>query len=292
MENSYFLAVCLNPVLQKTLLLPSFAEGRVNRLTEHYLDASGKGVNVCRGLASLGARAVHLTQAGGWNREIFLKLCAEKGIEVRPVESGSEVRFCYTLLDSGRNATTEIVERARPVASGTEDRVRAGFTGLLERAHTLIISGTRADGFSEGLFPDMVKAAKAAGKTVILDIAGQDLLHCLEHRPDIVKPNREEFAATFPGTGADGQMLRLWNEYGAAVILTDGGNECLYTEGGEVKSLVPPALPAGAVLLNTTGCGDAFTAGFAHRYRSGGNMTVAVLSAMGEAAKKAMRTRP
>jgi fructose-1-phosphate kinase PfkB-like protein len=50
----------MNPTLQKTLLFPSLAIDEVNRTERHWLDASGKGVNVSRETtlrtASLSAR--------------------------------------------------------------------------------------------------------------------------------------------------------------------------------------------------------------------------------------------
>ncbi len=69
MNNDSFLTVCLNPTLQKTIVLQKLLEDEVNRTNEHFLDASRKGINVSRVLTQLGAEVIHLTQVGGRNRE-------------------------------------------------------------------------------------------------------------------------------------------------------------------------------------------------------------------------------
>ena len=63
--KGYFLTICLNPVLQKTIVLPHLYEDEVNRSREYYFDAAGKGIFVSKVLMQLGEKAVHLTQAGG-----------------------------------------------------------------------------------------------------------------------------------------------------------------------------------------------------------------------------------
>jgi len=43
----------------------------------------------------------------------------------------------------------------------------------------------------------MVKLAGIREKKVILDIKGEDLINCLPHRPEVIKPNYQEFMGTF-----------------------------------------------------------------------------------------------
>ena len=114
----FFLTICLNPTLQKTLCFPAIVSGTVNRTGVHRLDVSGKGVNVTRVLTQLGKKAVHLTQLGGDLRPLFLSLCGQDGLSVEWVESGSQIRFCYTLITETDGVTTELVEESEPVGKG------------------------------------------------------------------------------------------------------------------------------------------------------------------------------
>lgn len=284
MSADSFLAVCLNPTLQKTLAFPVVRRDSVNRTATHILDASGKGVNVARVLSQLGKRAVHLTQLGGAFRSAFLELCARDALDVRWAESGGEIRFCYTVIDESDRSVTELVEESSPVSPGTEERVLDLFDSASAEAGTLIISGTKAAGFSDEVVPAMVRSAKKKGLRVILDLRGKDLLKSLSYAPDVVKPNLAEFLATFlPGAdprdeGAEAKEKvveaagRVARDSGSLVVLTRGASSVWTHDGRAFREFPISSVPP----VNTTGSGDAFTAGFASLFSAGGTLQEAV----------------
>ena len=194
-----FLSVCMNPNFQKTLCFPVVHSGKVNRAVLNRLDASGKGVNVTRVLSHLGKKAVHLTPLGGDLRELFLRLCEKDRLDVRWIESGSNIRYCHTVIagESSGRTITELVEEGDPVAEGTEERLLAKYGELLPAIDVVIISGTKARGYSDKLVPEMVRLARESGRRIILDVRGYDLKGSLLFRPDVIKPNLFEFADTF-----------------------------------------------------------------------------------------------
>jgi 1-phosphofructokinase family hexose kinase len=273
------LTICLNPTLQKTLNFHSFVQGIVNRTNAHYLYASGKGINVTRVLTQLGKKAVHLTQLGGVMRPLFLSLCEQDGLSVEWAESESEIRFCYTILTDG--GVTELIEESQTVDAGAESRLLEKYNSLIgaNNFSCLIISGTKAAGFSDTLIPLMVHKAKEKGLKVILDIRGKDLTESLPYSPDIVKPNLFEFADTFApelikdneliADNAEAQIksiaLEIVKKYGCRVILTNGSRKILAAEGNNFFDIDIESVKA----VNTTGCGDAFTAGLAAALEDG-----------------------
>jgi 1-phosphofructokinase/tagatose 6-phosphate kinase len=290
MKNPSFLTVCMNPSLQKTLRFSSLIRDKVNRTGNHRLDASGKGINVSRVLSQLGKTNCHVTQLGGMLRPLFLDLCAQDSLSVEWVESGSPIRFCYTLLDDADHSVTELVEESQPVTKGTEERLMATYTRLLPAYETVIISGTKAAGFSDAVVPCMVRQAKEAGRFVILDIRGKDLINSLGYKPDIIKPNLLEFVETFTPElkprlfaldAPQEDLMRdpiqklgieLCRNYQCRIILTRGAQSIWFTESGsfaeyEFESLQP---------VNTTGSGDAFTAGLAVALSDGADLGAAV----------------
>jgi len=262
-----FLTVCLNPTLQKTLKFTSITPDTVNRTNVHRLDASGKGINVTRVLTQLGQKAVHLTQLGGSMRPLFLSLCEQDGLSVEWVESNSQIRFCYTLLNERDNSVTELVEESEPVAAGTEERLMEKYDELIKGAKHLIISGKNAAGFSDNVIPNMVQKAKEKGLRIILDIRGNDLINCLKYEPDVIKPNMEEFIATFKTEPARDFLIELTQKHRCAVILTNGSKNILAAEKDNFYEIEVPKIKA----VNTIGCGDAFTAGLATALFSCGN---------------------
>lgn len=287
--NNYsggFLTVSLNPVIQKTIVLDTIVEGQANRSSKSRTDTAGKGLNVARVLSLLGAKVFHLTQLGGDNLDLFIRKTREDGLEIVWVHSGSEIRFCYTLINKGNGSFTEIVENGEPVKRGTEDSVKKKYDKLLNNTDTVIISGSRAPGFSSGIIPGMVKTAKALGKLVILDFQGEDLLNSLSFKPDIIKPNLYEFTRTFfpeeikreeedPGPlihKIKDKMLDLYNSAGIITILTNGKKNTFYVSEGTVKE----AYPEKTEPVNPIGSGDAFTAGLAWKLAAGSTLDDAV----------------
>ncbi|MCL2440972.1 MAG: PfkB family carbohydrate kinase [Treponema sp.] len=277
--------------------------GAVNRTATHRLDASGKGINVTRVLTQLGKKAMHLTQLGGETMPLFLSLCEQDGLSVEWVESkcltsgqASQIRFCYTVLTENDGYTTELVEESRPVAAGTEQRLLEKFDVLLNLEkphpipHSLIISGTKAAGFSDNVIPIMVRKAKEKGLRIILDIKGKDLLECLKYEPDIIKPNLDEFTETFKTSPNKEMLIDLARKHKCRIVLTDGSRKilaaCGAASGAASGVSVHPANadsenyfevtvnPVKAV--NTTGCGDAFTAGLAAALQDGSSFHEAI----------------
>ncbi|MCX7786455.1 MAG: PfkB family carbohydrate kinase [Spirochaetes bacterium] len=277
------LVVCLNPTLQKTLVFSSLREGEVNRTPTYYLDASGKGVNVARVLEQLQIPTIHLTHAGGMLRNLFLTLAEQDILRIIAPDSGSEVRFCTTLLNLEKGTTTELVEEAKPVSPDTEKDVRDRFQTLLPESDCVVISGTRAPGYTGTLYAEFVLQAKEAGKRVILDIRGKDLIDCLPYRPDVVKTNLAEFISTFLGKSPEKEQIRdnrlmfrveeefsrLAEEYGVVCITTNGKEDTLFYNRGNVFH-APVYSDINLRVLNTTGCGDAFLAGFLKAWKEEG----------------------
>jgi fructose-1-phosphate kinase PfkB-like protein len=255
--------------------------GAVNRTDKHYLYASGKGINVTRVLTQLGKKALHLTQLGGVMRPFFLSLCEQDGLPVEWTESESEIRFCYTILTD--SDVTELIEESQKVGEDAEKRLMEKYDLLLgaQDFSCLVISGTKAAGFSDVLIPLMVRKAKEKEIKVILDVKGKDLIESLRYSPDIVKPNLLEFAETFAPDLIDDDGLISDNaqaqeriksitfdiakKHDCRIILTNGSRKIFSIERDKFFETKIESVKA----VNTTGCGDAFTAGLASALEDG-----------------------
>jgi len=278
----------MNPTLQKTLVFPGLYRDTVNRTGEYRLDASGKGINVSRVLTQLGKHNCHLTQLGGAMRPLFLELCKQDNLLVEWVESKSPIRFCYTILERADKKVTELVEESEMVEAGTEQRLLEAFSSLIKNYSTLIISGTKASGFSDDLIPEMTRLARAEGCKIILDLRGKDLLNSLKYSPDLIKPNLMEFISTFAPElisensvkGSDDEVKKLvgkiWAElygkYKGSLVLTRGAKAVWFAESEKIEEFSFEC----AEPLNSTGSGDAFTAALAAALGDGASLLAAV----------------
>ena len=286
----HILVVCLNPTVQRTFVVENFRVGEVNRAGRHRTDASGKGVNVARVLAQLGARATHLTHSGGRDHPLFRELAEDDGVEIDSVETEIEVRTAYTIVDPAAGVSTELVEEGMEVPPDVEGRVRARVLRHLSVIDGLIITGSKAPGFSSSLYPWIVAEARRQGITVLTDYRGTDLEQSLASGPHFIKPNIAEFLQTFlpervpPGgvseRGVDEvlaaavkeEMIRIHREDGVVPIVTRGPRSTFYVEDGAVREDSPIEIEP----VNTIGSGDAFAAGFMHRHLEGSPLLEAI----------------
>jgi len=304
-KRSPYLAVCLNPVIQKTLVYSQLDKGEVNRTAEHRVDVSGKGVNCARVLGQLGREAFHLTQLGGPTRDWFLAMCEADGLRVRWVESDSDIRFCTTVIDTSDNCATELVEEAKSVGEGAGERIIAAYRELLPACGTVMLSGTKAAGFAPDIMPRMAALAAGAGKRLILDIKGKDLVESLPYRPAVVKPNLEELLQTYApelaaagrsGKADEGAMRDLVADagreykerYGSYLVVTRGSRPTLFWDGQALREC--PTQPV--KVLNPIGSGDSFNVGVATALEDGASIADAVAEGTRLGALNALQLKP
>ncbi len=299
-ENPQFLCVCLNPVIQKTLVFHEIERGEVNRTSEYRIDAAGKGVIPTRILTQLGERATHLTQLGGPTRDWFLSMCAEDRLDIEWVESGAPIRFCTTLIEEASGRATELVEESLPVAPTTSDALVERFAILVRDADAVLLSGTVATGIAPHTMARFARLARDAGARLYLDIKKTDLLECLEFRPVCVKPNLEELAQTFGipyASVRDERVARdfaeekgehIWRTYSAYLVVTRGSKSTLYWDGTALREHPIQQVRA----LNPIGSGDAFGAGLARVLERGGSIHEAVAEGTRLGAQNAALLKP
>jgi 1-phosphofructokinase family hexose kinase len=279
-----YLTVCLNPVIQKSLVFGGLAKGEVNRTAEHRVDVAGKGICCSRVLGQIGREAVHLTQLGGPTRDWFLAMCAADAVAVRWVESLSPIRFCTTIVDTVDRSATELVEEGARVDEGTAGRILEEFDRMLPDVTTVMLAGTKAPGFPAQTMSEMARRTRAAGKRLFLDLKGDDLRACLPFGPLVVKPNLDEFLLTFPPEPAANdaeEAIRahlaragrgMKDRHGSWLVVTRGTRPTLFWDGDALRECPVHAVAA----LNPTGSGDAFGAGVAAALEDGATIAEAV----------------
>jgi fructose-1-phosphate kinase PfkB-like protein len=154
------------------------------------------------------------------------------------------------------------------------------------------------------VIPSMTRKAKERGLRVILDVKGKDLVESLQYEPDVIKPNLLEFVETFaPDLVRDNDLIAEDNEakerikstildtaqkYNCHVILTNGSRKILAADRDKFFEFEFEAVKA----VNSTGCGDAFTAGLAAALEDGADFREAIGEGARCGAKNAALIRP
>lgn len=112
-EKNHILVVGLNPAWQKVLNFSQFKIGEVNRAKNLWEEASGKGLNVARLLATHhnSQIKIHLLQVlGGAVGQRIHEACQELGVTSHPLWQTNHTRTCTTICDVTTNTVTECID--------------------------------------------------------------------------------------------------------------------------------------------------------------------------------------
>ena len=111
-------AVCLNPCIDKTVVIPKLTVGGMNRIQSSRLDYVGKGVNVALNMRALGHNSACIgcigDDAGG---DETIRRLREAGVEGEFIRVQGPVRVNMKVLDASAGQITEINEPGPPVGN-------------------------------------------------------------------------------------------------------------------------------------------------------------------------------
>ncbi|HVJ68632.1 MAG TPA: PfkB family carbohydrate kinase, partial [Caulifigura sp.] len=205
MELGVIVAAGLTPAWQYVLVFDALRAGEVNRARESRWFASGKAVNVALAVHSLGLEARLVSFIGGASGTALAEDFESTGAQASWVTSAAPTRVCTTLIDRSCEQTTELVENSAAVSRQELNRYQRAFATAAREASVIAISGSLPTDTPRSYYRELLESASSApalGSSggqparLVLDIRGSELLECLSFRPFLVKPNREELAAT------------------------------------------------------------------------------------------------
>lgn len=270
---SEFVCICLSPTIQRTVLFDYFTVNAVNRSKTYRMDASGKAVNSARVLNQLEPGcAVSVCPLGAENGAQFMNLAERDGMCIVPAEIPGRVRECWTLLDSAQGTTTELVADESSDGFDYSDAQPALLSAIeaeIEKCSAVLLAGSCPKQFPDGLPAAIAKMASDKGKLFMADYCGENLTRTLALSvPDIIKINESEFCATFgfepflPEETLKRAVAEKSKELHSIVVVTRGKKATLAADKGAAATFQTEHVRA----LNTTACGDSFSAGFLYEY--------------------------
>jgi 1-phosphofructokinase family hexose kinase len=283
------LCLGLSPAWQHTLFFERFVFGEVNRAKRGVWCASGKVVNTAVALASLGVEHRMITFVGGHPETAFRENLAEANVSSELISVGSSTRVCTTLLVE-RNPTTELVEECGPLTADEVASFEAKTLRATEAAGAIVIAGSIPKGTDSSIWRRILERCSVPA---VLDVRGSELLEALQAKPLLVKPNREELAATLNwDLTTDDDVLQAGRELcelGAKWVLVTHGT------GPAILAGIDGGFRVHGVKVKTAnpiGCGDTLAAAIAWRVTLGDGVPDAVRWGMAAAAANAETELP
>lgn len=185
--------ITLNPAIDRTVTIPNFIAGAVNRVEQERMSAGGKGVNVASVLADYGHRVVATGFLGRENCALFEALFARKKIEDHFIRIAGKTRFGIKITDPVQNQTTEINFPGLVPASGDLELLHEKLAKI--DGDWFVIAGSLPPGVDSAIYRDIIRSLKARGSKVMVDSSGEALRCAIEAAPHIIKPNIHELEA-------------------------------------------------------------------------------------------------
>ena len=235
-------------------------DARVERLRR---GSGGSALNMAVALARLGAPAQLVGRVGaGQQGDLALQTARDAGVGLQGVQRDSRrpTGLCSVLVDQQHGQRTFLSFR------GANERLdaRALPRQALGRARPLLISAYALLGDApQRAALKALDITAGAGGPVALDLGLAPVRRCREQilsllpRLWLLSLNEAELAALLPGRTPEQAVERLLDKGSAVVALKRGPRGCRVVQRGQ--PLVDlPGVEVSAV--DTTGCGDAFTA--------------------------------
>lgn len=254
--------VTLNAALDHSLECPGFRAGEVNRVTRHWQDPGGKGVNVAAFLAGWVRPVAATGFLGRANAAPFEALFAARGIEDRCLRVDGETRANLKVLDPRGHAVTDINLPGVRVDAAAWAALRAQVEALAARGGWCVLAGSLPEGAPADAYAQLVRQLRAAGCRVALDASGPAMRLGVAERPSLVKPNAKELeelvGRALPTRTDVLAAARGLVEGGVGRVVVSLGEEgALLVEEGRALFAVPPR----AQVVSTVGAGDALLSG-------------------------------
>lgn len=265
--------VTFNPSLDYIVSVPEFKPGRTNRTQEEILTAGGKGINVSLVLTALGVPNTALGFTAGF-----------VGEEIRRQLQEREICCDFLMLPEGcsrinvklKNLEGTEINGRGPTIDEASLSILKGKIAHLSEHDILVLSGSIPSGMTKNLYAELMKLLPERVK-VVVDAAGETLLHTLPQHPFLIKPNRDELAELLTGkhreAGGDSEglrcMARRLQKLGARNVLISmaGDGAALLDENGGWHQHPAPE----GTLVNGVGAGDSMVAGFLAGYLQAGS---------------------
>ena len=164
------------------------------------------------------------------------------------------------------------------------------FQGLAADADVVTISGSVPKGLDGTAYQRMVKLVREAGKLVILDTSGKLLEQGIKAAPTMIKPNLDEIRMLTGKDCTDPEEIieaaKVLHGRGIRIVTVSLGGDgaVVVSDEGAYRARVPRIHA-----VNTVGCGDSMTAGFALGLSEGLSIKETLRKASAVSAAAAMR---
>ncbi|QKS70143.1 1-phosphofructokinase [Paenalkalicoccus suaedae] len=249
--------VTLNPSVDYIMHVSSFEIGKTNRTDAQDMVPGGKGINVSTVLDRFNTQTTLLGFVAGFTGRFIEEKLAHLDTKFITTDGATRINVKLKTGDE-----TEINGQSPVLTEQDVAAFEEAFTHITAE-DTVVLCGSLPHSLPKSYYKTLAMKVKEKGARVIIDTSGEPLLHALEAKPTLIKPNKAELEALYEvETSTQEEMEAL-----AKRAVQDGAEHVLVSLGGDGAMLVTKdatyiaEAPKGNV-INTVGAGDSMVAGF------------------------------
>ena len=263
------LTVTLNPLLERRLTFNQIYIGKENRNGFEELKAGGKGINVSRQLNHLNIDNLAFTFLGGTNGKILKNIIENEGIKLSSIKTKDESRDAVIIIEKNKNSLTTYFSNNTKILIDETEEFKTKLEKMIETCEMVVFSGSSPCEETNSIFPFGIKIANKLDKISVCDTYGKHLNDCIESAPTIIHNNISELENSLGiNLNEEKSKLELLNRfYNLGVkqtFLTDGANVTIASNFDFHFKIGNPEIN----VKDSTGSGDAFTAGIVYGWHN------------------------
>ena len=263
-EASTIYTLCLNPCLDKSVIIKKILFDDINRIARFQEDPGGKGINVSRVISFLGGATLALGFSGSATGKRIEELLSKKKVRFSFTKIKKETRLIFNIFEEQTKRTIRLNERGPKVKKEEIKKLLSSIFSLpYQKNDYFVCSGSPAVGIPANIYQQIIKKLNRIGVRTVLDSDNKPLELGIKSAPFLIKPNLWELSRLFKKkikTVPDIILAskNLLKKGIKITIISLGEKGAILVSKKESFSAIPPKIK----IKSTIGSGDALLAGF------------------------------
>lgn len=259
----------LNPAIDRTLFIPKFTAGGVNRVVSTHSDAGGHGINVCRALKVMGTEAIACGFIGGQNGRMIKDFLTSSAISYDFVEVPGETRINIKIVEED-GQHTDINEAGFEINDNDFARLSERMGQYISHENIIALCGAPTPNFEADKYGYMCRRVTARGARLIVDTLPEYLLESLKSKPVFIKPDLYELSQVLGSEIKTPQEIsegarELMARGAQNVAVGMGGRGAIFVSAQGTLYIEAPEVP----VVGPVGAGAVLVAGICHALQNG-----------------------
>ncbi|MBL7828737.1 MAG: 1-phosphofructokinase family hexose kinase [Saprospiraceae bacterium] len=251
----------LNPALDKSTETAKLIPEQKLRCSAMRIDAGGGGINVSKGIKTLGGASTAVYPAGGYNGLMIGQILEQAGIETAVLEVKGDTRENLSVTESSTNQQYRFTLPGVELSEADADRCLE----VIEQIQPayLVASGSLPPGLPAVYYEKVAAFAKKINARFILDTSGEPLQAAADEGLFLLKPNLNELSALvgvdkLETNDVDDAALSIIHQGKCEMVIVSlGAQGAMLVTKNEVKHIPAPLVKK----QSTVGAGDSMVAG-------------------------------